>query len=56
MVNGLSLRLGLWRGLRLRVMVWAKAWGYDLGFGLALDLGLGLGLWSGLSLRVMVWA
>ena len=42
MVNGLSLVLGLWSGLRLRRMV--------------NGLSLGLELWSGLRLRVMVWA
>ena len=42
MVNGLSLGLGLWSGLRLRRMV--------------NGLSLGLELWSGLRLRVMVWA
>ena len=42
MVNGLSLGVGLWSGLRLR--------------GVVNGLGLGLALWSGLRLRVMVWA
>ena len=42
MVNGLSLGLVLWSGLRLR--------------GVVNGLGLSLGLWSGLRLRVMVWA
>ena len=40
MVNGLSLGLGLWSGLRLRRMV--------------NGLSLGLELWSGLRLRRMV--
>ena len=43
MVNGLSLGLGLWSGLRLGRMV--------------NGLGLGLGLWSGLGLDawLIVW-
>ena len=39
MVNGLSLGLGLWSGLRLR--------------GVVNGLGLSLGLWSGFTLRVL---
>ena len=42
MVNGLSLGLGIWSGLRLR--------------GVVNGLGLSLGLWSGLRLRVLVCA
>ena len=42
MVNGLSLGLVLWSGLRLR--------------GVVNGLGLSLGLWSGLRLRVLVCA
>ena len=42
MVNGLSLGLGIWSGLRLR--------------GVVNGLGLSLGLWSGLMLRVLVCA
>ena len=42
MVNGLSLGLGIWSGLRLR--------------GVVNGLGLSLRLWSGLRLRVLVCA
>ena len=60
-VNGLGLGLGLWSGLRLRLMVNGLGLRLGLWSGLRLrlrlmvnGLGLGLGLWSGLRLRLMV--